>query len=605
MNNTILNSYSGIMTHQFGLDSVSNNIANVNTNGYKENIPEFKSLLSTHLDSMNANSAVSNDQNYGATGASNAISTKAGNYHASEGEFDMAYQGKGWFILGQNQKGEFSINEDGYEAKQANYFSRNGSFSRDSDGYLVNSGGYYVYGVDLGKIQNGTFMSKNDSDENITALASSKLTPLNIPQELKFQPVLTSKVNASINLNPKSEFKSAEKFLLSTTKELLEDRVKNQDFNALANNDDEPLDMSIFNNLTLSITQNEEKKDLEFKYGTKGKEANEFRTIGDLSELIKEKTGLDFNISMDKEGKPKTPLSLSLSNPIENGVDMNLTIGGKLSEKIGLKAIDLAFKQGQKEESNPIKIPTYTTSIEIYDKEGKKFLLKSDYFMSDSGNKNATPPIEQKWEVTSGIYDFKGEYLISENPINQTISFDKDGKINAEPIELDFKGEKLEYSLTNSKDYQSTNLPYEESKLTQVTQDGKIKGSLREVRIDDNGIIFLAFDNGVTESMGRIGIAAFSNDQGLKKVGSNLFEMSSGLVNGENKTLSGDPILGWNTEDGKLKFGKVLHKYLETSNVDVGNALTNLILMQRGYSMNAKAFNTGDDLIKEAINLKK
>lgn len=593
------------MTHQFGLDSVSNNIANVNTNGYKENIPEFKSLFSTHLDSINANSAISNDQNYGATGASNTISTKAGNYHSSDGEFDMSYQGKGWFVLGQNQKGEFSIKEDGYEAKQANYFSRNGSFSRDSDGYLVNSGGYYVYGIDLGKIQNGTFTSKSDSDENIVNLAGNKLTPLNIPQELKFQPVLTSKINASINLNPKSDFKGAEKFFLSETNELLEDKVNNQDFDALANNDSEPLDMNIFNNLTFNIIQNEEKKDLEFKYGDKGKEANEFRTIGDLSELIKEKTGLNFNITLDKKGKPKIPLSFSLSNPSEDGIDMNLTIGGKLAEKIGLKGIDLAFKQGQSEESNPIKIPTYTTSIEIYDKDGKKFLLKSDYFMSDSGNKNVTPPIEQKWEVSSGIYDFKGEYLISKNLVSQVISFDVDGKITAKPIELDFKGEKLEYSLASSEDYQSTNLPYEESKLAQVTQDGKPKGSLREVRIDDNGIIFLAFDNGATESMGRIGIAAFSNDQGLKKVGSNLFEMSSGLINGENKLLSGNPILGWDTENGKLKFGKVLHKYLETSNVDVGNALTNLILMQRGYSMNAKAFNTGDDLIKEAINLKK
>ncbi|NGP56369.1 flagellar basal body rod C-terminal domain-containing protein, partial [Helicobacter pylori] len=39
--------------------------------------------------------------------------------------------------------------------------------------------------------------------------------------------------------------------------------------------------------------------------------------------------------------------------------------------------------------------------------------------------------------------------------------------------------------------------------------------------------------------------------------------------------------------------------------VNAGNALTNLILMQRGYSMNARAFGAGDDMIKEAISLKK
>ena len=51
MNSTLINSYSGIKTHQFGLDSISNNIANVNTIGYRENIPQFESLFSTNMDS--------------------------------------------------------------------------------------------------------------------------------------------------------------------------------------------------------------------------------------------------------------------------------------------------------------------------------------------------------------------------------------------------------------------------------------------------------------------------------------------------------------------------------------------------------------------------
>ena len=86
-----------------------------------------------------------------------------------------------------------------------------------------------------------------------------------------------------------------------------------------------------------------------------------------------------------------------------------------------------------------------------------------------------------------------------------------------------------------------------------------------------------------------------------------MFEITQAINNeGDNKMLSGAPILGWGEENqAQLKFGKVMHKYLESSNTDITNALTNLILMQRGYSMNAKAFGTGDDLIKEAINLKK
>ena len=142
MNDTILNSYSGIKTHQFGLDSVANNIANVNTNGFKENIPEFKNLFSAQLDHINSNSITNNDRSYGATAASNAISTKNGNYHPSDGNFDVAYMGKGWFIVGPKQDGNFTINEDGYTENQQTFFTRNGGFNRDADGYLVTSGGY-------------------------------------------------------------------------------------------------------------------------------------------------------------------------------------------------------------------------------------------------------------------------------------------------------------------------------------------------------------------------------------------------------------------------------------------------------------------------------
>ena len=96
----------------------------------------------------------------------------------------------------------------------------------------------------------------------------------------------------------------------------------------------------------------------------------------------------------------------------------------------------------------------------------------------------------------------------------------------------------------------------------------------------------------------------FANDQGLKKVGGNLFALNPSTVNGETTQLSGNPKLVWD-ESSNLKQGKILQGYVETSNVDVADALTNLILMQRGYSMNAKAFTTSDDLIKEAIALKR
>lgn len=599
MNDTILNSYSGMKTHQFGLDSISNNIANVNTNGFKENIPEFKNLFSAQMDTLNSSTITNNDRSYGATGASNAISTKNGNYHPSDGQFDVAYMGKGWFVVGEKQDGSFEVKEDGYEMPQPIYFTRNGGFNRDSDGYLVTSSGQYVYGVNLDKIKDGVFTS-NPSEQDLSSLPTGQMHPLQIPQELKFHPVVTTKVDVAVNLNAKSNLKSAQEFLVPNGV-IDESRVKSQDVASFADDDGQPFDPRAFRDIIITIKKGEEgsesEETLRFSYGSGGASANEFRTIGELMELFS-KSGLELSPTLGARGN----LAFSVKNP--QAQKLEVTIGGALSNRIGISTSAIPLAQDEHIQSKDLKIATYSTSLDIYDEDGGKFLLKSEYYLMDAGDPTGTPPIPQKWLVQSAVYDFSGEFMISKEPVTQELVFDKDGKPESAPMELDFKDSKITYSITGSDKYTSRNLPYEDSKMLEASQDGKAEGSLKDIRIDENGIIFLAFSNGVSEPMGRLGVVAFVNDQGLKKMGDNVYSLGTNALGGQNRVLSGNPILGWNNE-GNLKFGQIKHKYLETSNVDVGNALTNLILYQRGYSMNAKAFNTGDDLVKEAIALKK
>lgn len=599
MNDTILNSYSGMKTHQFGLDSIANNIANVNTNGFKENVPEFKNLFSAQMDALNSNTITNNDRSYGATGASNAISTKNGNYHPSDGQFDVAYMGKGWFVVGEKQDGSFAVKEDGYEMPQPIYFTRNGGFNRDSDGYLVTSSGQYVYGVNLGKIDNGIFTS-SPSEQDLSSLPSGQMQPLQIPQELKFHPVVTTKVDVAVNLNAKSNFKSAQELLVPNGV-IDESRVKSQDVASFADDDGQPFDPRAFRDIIITIKKGEEgsesEESLRFTYGSGGASANEFRTIGELMELFS-KNGLELAPTLGARGN----LAFSVRNPKAEKIE--LTIGGALSSRMGISTAAIPLAQDEHIQSKDLKIATYSTALDIYDEDGEKFLLKSEYYLLDAGDPTSTPPIAQKWLVQSAVYDFNGEFMISKEPVTQELVFDKDGKPKSPPMELDFKDSKIAYSITGSDKYTSRNLPYEDSKMLEASQDGKAEGSLKDIRIDENGIIFLAFSNGVSEPMGRLGVVAFVNDQGLKKMGDNVYSLGTNALGGQNRVLSGNPILGW-SDDGNLKFGQIKHKYLETSNVDVGNALTNLILYQRGYSMNAKAFNTGDDLVKEAIALKK
>ena len=609
MNNTLLNSYSGIKTHQFGLDSISNNIANINTIGYKENIPEFKALLSQHLDSTN-NSTVSSDMNYGSSVSSNAISTKTGNLKQTEGEFDVAYTGRGWFIVGKNQDGKVEIGGDDFNPDQESYFTRDGSFLRDANGNLVTAGGYYVYGVDLGKIDGNKFISNTTQEEDIANLSKGELKPLKIPQDLVYQPTQSTKLDVALNLNAAKSSAALSDYLIKPDGTLDELRLDALDLDALFGADKNPVDARLNPDIRITLKTGKgeaaTKQDFVFKYGYRGIEADEFHTFGELKALFKERTGLDIEIARDAKGEIIIPMSFEIKEG-SDGLEgpRSLTIGGRFADRLGFSFADLVLIDGESQISRPLYIASHTSNAEFYDEDGKRFILQTQYFLSQSADKQQG--ILQHWDTKTSIYDDKGETKLNDEDIISSLDFDENGQALAPELEIGFKDFNIVYNYGGAKGQKSTNFTYQDSGVLKTDTDGKTEGKLTNLQINEDGIITLHFDNGVSTAMGRLGIAAFANDQGLRKAGGNLFEIAQGTgPDGNPKALSGNPILGWDEKNqGHLKFGKILHHYLETSNTDVTNALTNLILMQRGYSMNAKAFSTGDDLIKEAINLKK
>lgn len=724
MNSTLYNGYSGIKTHQFGLDSTSNNIANINTNGYRANLPEFKSIFASALSTINPVSSVKSDMNYGSTVASNAISNNDGSYKESDEEFSVAYAGKGWFVVGDNENIAFSG-----DGNKGVYFTRDGGFSRDADGFIVNSAGYYMLGVDLGKIKDGIFISNPQNDEeNLTV---GEIKPLQIPQNLHYGPTESTFVNLALNLNANKSELNSYNFFVDNAGEFNYDKLLNTDINALVI-DNENINANAYNNGTITITRNGKTSEYSFNYG-------DFRTFGELKNAILEQSGLELDFMRDTDGSIDKNLMLELKS---NNLDsINVNVSGKLFEKLGLKGdkdlnnfniprfengkqynindlvslkgvvfkrtgsdgasnpledtqweiVDTLgvseFKEGEtyniddlvaengviyhkigESSTNPsqdstnwipiseevmlevsefdggeyernafvsfnnhiyqkisdenttqnpdtdtahwkmidssgflsqkLNFANYKTTTEIFNDNGDKLVIISKYILSQN------TPQSQTWNVESGIYTKDGESLISEI-VSHNISFDNEGNANSEPIELKYNDKTIMYNIAGSENKKSSNMAYIDSSVLDVNKDGTQKGELTHIGIDNNGIINLSFSNGVTEKMGRVGVVAFVNDQGLQKVGGNLFEMSSYLINGEESLpASGKPLIGWD-EKGELRFGQILHKYLETSNVNPADAMTDLIIYQRGYSMNAKAFTTGDDLIKEAINLKR
>lgn len=592
MNGSILSAYSGIKTHQFGIDALSNNIANINTTGYRKTTPEFKTLMSQHIGSVNA--PTSNDVNVGVAAAGNAISTKSGNYRPSDGEFDMAYQGKGWFVVGKNSGGQLSITKDAAQLDGQNFFTRDGSFSRDSDGFLVNSSGFYVYGIDLARIKDGIFDGQMSADDEKKALLGSNLTPLKIPAELRMKPVATTELNLAINLNPAENPVPLANFLMENGA-LDPERLQNLDLNALFTHEKRPLNLEKNGEFKISLQKDEkndenflvpgEKREFSFRYG------RDFKTFGELQNLLRENLGLNLELFYENPADPKAPLRFAIT-----GTDgARLTIDGDFMSALGLNAAGLIDEKTH--HSQPLYIGSFATGKEILDENGKKFLVESKFFLTQNSIAG------QSWEARTVVKDGAGNIVTPEQ--KSSIAF-KDGVPMGENLTLSVNGNDVAYSFLGSGEQKSTNFDDEESSVRAFHENGVGRGNFSDVKIDENGLIHLYFDNGQDRVFGRVGIAAFMNDQGLQNAGNNMFELTQKIgEDGQARVLSGAPILGWDEETGALKFGKVMHKFLEGSNTDATTALTDLILMQKGYMMASKAFSAGDDLMKEAINLKR
>ncbi len=112
-----------------------------------------------------------------------------------------------------------------------------------------------------------------------------------------------------------------------------------------------------------------------------------------------------------------------------------------------------------------------------------------------------------------------------------------------------------------------------------VTQDGRVTAKLPGL---DDPI-----------DVGQLEIYRFVNPAGLQAVGENMFKVTA---------ASGDPIAGQPGFDG---MGRTLHKFLETSNVDVVREMVDMIVAQRAYEMSSKAIQTSDTMLGIANNLKR
>ncbi|TFB23207.1 flagellar basal body rod protein FlgG [Filobacillus milosensis] len=147
---------SGMRGFQSKLDVVSNNIANVNTFGYKKGRLTFSDLMSQTMQGATGpiqdagGDPILGGQNPmqvglgTSTGSIDMIHTQ-GNRQTTNRPLDLAIEGDGMFVVAEKTSsngGDDSIELDNDDVS----FTRAGNFYLDNDGYIVNANGQYLVG---------------------------------------------------------------------------------------------------------------------------------------------------------------------------------------------------------------------------------------------------------------------------------------------------------------------------------------------------------------------------------------------------------------------------------------------------------------------------
>ena len=128
--------------------------------------------------------------------------------------------------------------------------------------------------------------------------------------------------------------------------------------------------------------------------------------------------------------------------------------------------------------------------------------------------------------------------------------------------------------------------------VTSVSQDGQTVGRLDGLDIDASGLVRANYTNGDNVALGRLVIANFNNQNGLKQIGNATYVETS---------VSGTAIVGEAGADG---FGTILSGSLERSNVDITEELVSLITAQRNFQANAKSIETNSTITQAIINIR-
>lgn len=537
---SLFTAVSGLSAQSQSLGMISNNIANVNTVGYKRIDAAFSSLVTSATRSvLYSPGSVESVQN--------ARINQQGILQQSNSATDIAVSGNGFFVV-----------KSATDALAEPLYTRAGSFSEDKSGILRNTGGFYLYGWPL--------------DQNGAIPAGAADTSSLVPVDVAFlggltQPTTAASLSLNLDTNEaQTAYPVGASFVPDFSRGL---RV----YDSLGAGHDLTVN---FKKITSPTAINTGNIDLSTSSGPIGTGTETF----DIATTSQAATTITLDGDLGKVISDINGILDSNNNPVYFA---KLDEDGHLSIKSRIPGEDLTLTDG-----------TGTPLASI-------FGITDGTTTAPTAPDLLTPLSTLKNPNTEGWWTV--QYVSSTGAVVKQgeINFDGGGKLNATATTTDGKVEVTLPSIDWGNGSEQQDIAFDISKFSQFsgeynviasTQNGAELGLRTGVSIDSDGYVTAQFSNGKSTKIYKLAVATFANVNGLDELTGNVYRESD---------TSGNFNL---REAGKGSAGAIASGALEGSNVDLADEFSKMIVTQRAYSANTKVISTADQMTQELLQLR-
>ena len=566
---SLYSAVSGMKAHQSKLDVIGNNIANVNTYGFKSSRGRFTDVFYQTLQNATGGSATMGGTNasqigYGTQLAGIDLDMSRSAFQSTNRGLDVAIAGEGFF---QVQDSDGNI-----------FYTRAGALQIDpNSGNLTDANGYTVLGV------SGDPLGKGPGSNKIH---------LDIPSQLAAKAVKTETINGI-------------RYTLTSEKATTDANVS----------------VNFVVDDTLPDGADAVVKDTEISTGSITVRVNAKSVFSSLTDLMDK---VNTAITQANGGKEYPTGKLSLTAVPDGGL---FPAGGLTGAEIlgynfdvvpgemPLSAADSANNGifGSMLAKTVSSVPKFTAEGDVE--------FKAEYI-------KATADTKAEWKITATVGSgadtrtFVGHIdssstaansvLLKESPVKageeagQYIEMTHEGftklsdewqkahagaDINTEPnpgMTSAGKG-----TVTASQDSKELGLGQKGFVLEGGTAGGTLSSSQVGVSILSNGVIEVNHPDKGKIQVGRIDLATFENPYGLEEAGNSYFQQTAN---------SGTAKL---CQAGTNGSGALQSSALEMSNVDISAEFSDMIVTQRGFQANSRIITVSDTILEELVNLKR